>query len=210
LVALCGSWWRFDIHNGSDIDLFVVVNSKEDAAKLKEQVIWRNFNGIKIGYTIIDKSSFENIEYINDAKIHYMIKNLNSLLSLILIKDNIKIPSYNKRDLVCAVKKDIKAYMDETNWALHASLDKNQLLIEFKHIHTVMKLFLLAKWYDNVEWYKQVYTSFYDLYWSQITTIIPDISLLLDKKEFDFEETKNILIKFMDETFYLYKIDLND
>jgi hypothetical protein len=93
---------------------------------------------------MIDKHSFEDSSCLNNAKISYIIKNLNSLLSLILIKKDIKIPFYNKANLINAVKKDIKGYMDATNISIHEALNNDQLLVELKHMYTVMKLFLLA------------------------------------------------------------------
>jgi hypothetical protein len=207
LLTLSWSCGRFDIKKGkSDIDFFIVVNSKAEAEDLKIKIDnHRLINSIKIWYTIIDKNSFENLGENVDMKIYYLIKNINTLLSPILIKSDIKIPIYHKDELIQSVQKQILSYVQSIQQALYSSIDIKHLLIEHKHTYTVMKLLLLIKWYDQVEWYSAVYNTFYKIFWNTFPHI-PKRSFLEDN-EFEFKDVKENLSSFIEKVLWQLRLD---
>lgn len=204
LISLSWSVWRMDVDpRSSDIDFFIVADSLEWSEHLKMSLGQHKLlNKIKIWYTIIDKSSFEKPSLETDAKILYLIKNLNQLSSLILTKNGLTIPPYNNRDLIQALNRDKFIYIENTRKQINNAKNNDELLIETKHVYTIMKMCLIQKWFDKVEWYANVYAKFYEIYWSCMSIQLPNI-LSLRMNDLNFDDLKLLLLRFIDEILFL-------
>lgn len=202
LISLCWSWWRLDIIDWiSDLDLFIVVENKENIENTKKILKdIRHTYWIKIWFTLIDKESFESSWFNNDTKIHYLVSSLNTLNSIIILKNDLQIPKCDKKILVDTIKRDLWAYINDTKNCIILAKNENKLIDELKHIYTIMKLILTIKWHENIEWYEKVKHKFWEIFPWYISSEIPAIT---DKK-YNFIDLKNTLNTILEQLEILF------
>ncbi len=197
ILAITGSWGRLDIVDWlSDLDIFIVLHWNPDIPHITEGLESLRFiHGIKVGFTIISEAEFQQSTN-TKAKICYQIKNLNHLNALVLYKQGIAIPKYSKQLLIQRIYKEIDLYIDKSLKIISDISDRISLQKGLKRAYTVMKLLLILRGYDSVEWYLNVRKMFYAIFLKDNFLKIPQYNY---SWVLNIQKKKNLLNNFVSQ-----------